>query len=91
MTKKSRTDKERRYLKRVKELNCGVCGASGPSDAHHPRFPVGAGQRSEDFLAIPLCKECHTGKNGIHGDRALWKVYRLDEPAVLAQTIGQLM
>jgi hypothetical protein len=29
------TQRERRHLAAVKEMPCGVCGASGPSDAHH--------------------------------------------------------
>ena len=27
--------RERRHLAVVKEMDCGVCGAPGPSDAHH--------------------------------------------------------
>lgn len=29
--------------------------------------------------------------NGIHGDRALWKIYKVEELDVLANTIQQLM
>jgi hypothetical protein len=29
------TQRERRHLAAVKEMPCGVCGAAGPSDAHH--------------------------------------------------------
>jgi hypothetical protein len=49
------------------------------------------GQRASDWLAIPLCKACHQGDSGIHGDRALWRVYRLEEPDALARTIERLM
>lgn len=47
-------------------------------------------QRADDFLVIPLCKACHQGKNGIHGDRALWKIYKTNELDALARTIEVL-
>lgn len=80
----------RNHLQRIKELPCGLCGASGPSDAHHIREGQGMGQRASDYLAIPLCKECHQGPCGLHGNRALWKVYKREELDVLAETIAKL-
>ena len=80
----------RSHLQRIKELPCGLCGASGPSDAHHIREGQGMGQRASDYLAIPLCKDCHQGPCGLHGNRTLWKVYKREELDVLAETIAKL-
>jgi hypothetical protein len=77
------TQRERRHLAAVKEMPCGVCGASGPSDAHHI-------EQGQQFLCIPLCYDCHRGANGLHGTKALWRVRKLDELKVLNDTIETL-
>lgn len=75
---------ERRHLAIIKELPCGVCGASGPSDAHHI-------DQGLQYLCIPLCKDCHQGSfNGIHGQQRIWKVYKKTELTVLNDTIRKL-
>ena len=79
------TAKERVHLARIKEMSCGVCGAEGPSDAHHIK-------QHKQYLCIPLCKDCHQGSfNGIHGQQRIWKVQRQDEMSVLNDTIAKLM
>ena len=71
------TARERQHLSAVKEMPCGVCGASGPSDAHHI-------EQGKQFLCIPLCKDCHQGAhNGIHGQRRIWNVLKKTELSVL--------
>ena len=76
--------RERRHLAAVKEMPCGVCGAAGPSDAHHI-------EQHQQFLCIPLCKDCHQGShNGIHGRRAIWNVTKKTEMSVLNDTVEQL-
>lgn len=75
---------------RVKELPCALCDAPPPSDAHHILTGRTPGVRSGDFLCLPLCKECHQGKNGIHGDKALWRVYKVSEHDLLNQTLERL-
>lgn len=78
------TARERRHLAAVKELPCGVCGASGPSDAHHI-------EQGRQFLCIPLCKDCHQGAhNGVHGQRRIWNVMKKTELSVLNDTIDKL-
>ena len=82
----------RKYIEVIKSLPCALCGASGPSDAHHIREGQGMAQRADDFLAIPLCKDCHQGQhNGIHGNRAMWKVMKKTELDLLAETIERLV
>jgi hypothetical protein len=79
------TARERDHLQRIKEMPCGVCGASGPSDAHHI-------QQHKQYLCIPLCKDCHQGAfNGIHGQARIWSVYKKDEMSVLNDVIEELM
>lgn len=78
------TAKERRYLAGVKELPCGVCGAHGPSEAHHI-------VQNLQYLCVPLCVDCHRGSNGWHGTKALWKIRKLDEFDVLNDTIRKLL
>lgn len=81
----------RSHIERIKRMDCVLCGATGPSDAHHIREGQGIGQRASDYLAIPLCKSCHQGENGVHGDKTLQKVYKMEELDLLAETIEKLM
>lgn len=78
------TPSERRHLQKVKSLPCGVCGAAGPSDAHHI-------EQHKQYLCIPLCYDCHRGYNGIHGTKALWRVRKLSELDVLNETVKTLL
>ena len=79
------TARERRHLESVKELPCGVCGASPPSDAHHIKQHL-------QYLCIPLCKDCHQGSyNGIHGQRRIWEVMKKTELTVLNETLRKLI
>jgi hypothetical protein len=88
--KRAATKAERDYVRRVKELSCGLCGAAGPSSAHHIRTGQGMGQRAGHHLTIPLCWEHHQGKTGIHGDQSAWRVRHVTELDVLDDTIGRL-
>lgn len=83
---------ERRYIEKIKSMPCALCGAHPPSDAHHLREGMGMAQRNSDYLTIPLCKDCHQGShNGIHGERALWKVMKETELSLLAKTIRSMI
>lgn len=79
------SESEKKHLHRIKEMDCSVCGASGPSDAHHIAQHM-------QYLTIPLCKDCHQGShNGIHGEARLWKVLRKTELSCLNETIRKLL
>lgn len=80
---------ESAYMGRVAELPCAICGDM-PVQLHHLREGMGMAQRNSNFLVVPLCPVCHTGTHGIHGDRQLLKVRKLDEMALLALTIEAL-
>lgn len=48
------------------------------------------GQRASDFLTVALCPDCHQGPLGVHGDRALLRIHKVDELDLLARTIAAL-
>ena len=79
---------ESNHIEKIKNMPCGVCGNSAPSDAHHI---LENSRRISHFAVIPLCKSCHQDNhNGIHGRKAMWKVMRKTELLVLAETIERL-
>ena len=81
--------KESRHMQKIKELPCGVCGQSAPSDAHHIKE---GDRRVSHYATIPLCKSCHQDShNGIHGEKAMWKIFKKTELLVLAETIEKLI
>lgn len=79
------TKAEREHVQRIKEMPCGVCETSGPSEAHELK-------QGQWFTSIPLCADCHRGSfNGIHGQARIWAVKKLDEQEVLNETLRQLL
>jgi hypothetical protein len=82
--KKAPTSSERIHIARIKGMDCVVCGASGPSECHE----INQGQW---FTSMPLCPDCHRGNlNGIHGQKRMWAVQKLDELSDLNKTLGLL-
>ncbi len=79
----SYTRLERAHLEAVKSLPCSVCHAPAPSEAHHI-------EQKQAFTVVALCIECHRGKGGIHGDKTLWRIYKMDELEALNVTIKRL-
>ena len=78
------TKAERAHIVRIKEMACGVCGAHGPSECHEIK-------QGQWFTSIPLCPDCHRGAlNGLHGQKRMWAVMKVDELDVLAWTIQSL-
>ena len=79
------TKSERVHIEKVKSLCCSICDAPGPSHAHHIK-------QSNPYLCVALCSDCHQGAhNGIHGQKAIWRVMKMDEIDALAITIVRLM
>lgn len=82
---KAISEAESAHLARVKALPCSVCGAAGPSDAHHI-------EQGQHFTVIPLCRDCHQGAfNGLHGQKRIWAVMKATELSCLNSTIKQLV
>jgi hypothetical protein len=61
-----------------------------PVEVHHLMSGRVPGRRSSDWLAIPLCPDCHRGRNGIHGQQAMLKVMRKTELDLLAETFQRV-
>lgn len=81
---KAHTADESAHLAAVKALPCSVCDHPAPSDAHH----VNQGQH---YTTIALCKDCHQGSfNGIHGQKRMWLIKKLDEWGALNITTRRL-
>ena len=47
----------------------------------------GKSQRASNFLTLPLCPSCHTGPQGVHGDKTMMRIMKTDELGLLADTI----
>ena len=78
------TKAEHDHVSRVKELPCSVCNQAGPSEAHEPVQGLW-------FLSIALCPDCHRGSvNGLHGQKVMWRVMKLDEWSALNITLARL-
>lgn len=79
------TAAESAHMAKVKSLDCSVCDAPGPSEAHH----IVQGQH---MTTIALCPECHTNPFlGWHGQKRAWTVRKLDELGALNITLRRLM
>jgi hypothetical protein len=61
-----------------------------PATVHHLRTGQGKGQRASDYLTVALCPDCHQGPHGIHGDRSLLRIAKVEELDLLALTIEAL-
>jgi hypothetical protein len=83
------TSAERSHMDRIAQLPCACCGAHGVH-VHHIREGQGMSQRASNFLTVPLCPDCHTGPNGIHGNKSLMRIQKLDELDLLARTIERM-
>ena len=82
--KRAMTSAERGHVARIKSMDCCVCGAHGPSDAHEI-------EQGLWWVSLPLCSSCHTGPQGWHGDKSHWRVRKLDELKVLNETLRKLL
>jgi len=69
---------------RVKESGCAVCGAGGVVEAHHTK-------QGNHFTTIGLCDCCHRGPMGIHGDKTMWRIHKMDENDALNETLRRVL
>jgi len=69
MAKKPATKAEKERMAKVAELSCCICG-DWPTHVHHI---TQYGRRLGHMFTLPLCPNCHVGKNGFSGlDRSAW-------------------
>lgn len=98
MVKRTATTRERQYMTKVAMLGCVICRNAGygetPAEIHHIREGQGGGQRSSNYLTIPLCQNHHRlGGDGVAyhaNDKQFEKLYG-SELELLAQTIGEVL
>ena len=80
----------KRHMHRVAEFGadhgCVVCGEPY-AHVHHLMEGRTPGRREDDWLTMPLCWECHEGKDGIHGTRQRWTLRKMRENLALAITL----
>jgi hypothetical protein len=81
------TKAEKYHMDRVAQLPCCLCEHAGPSEVHHIREGQGMSQRAGNMLVIPLCASCHRGPKGIHGDRTMLRIRKVDELDLLNETL----
>jgi len=78
------TPRESAHVALVKVAGCVVCDAPGPNDAHHIN-------QGEHFTCVALCHDCHQGAfNGIHGQKVMWRIKKLDEMKALNLTLERV-
>jgi hypothetical protein len=68
---------------------CVVC-KEPYSELHHILEGRTPGRKSDDWLTIPLCYECHRGTHGIHGTRNRWKSAKASELSLLASVLKSI-
>lgn len=80
----------KRHMQRVSDYGsvagCSVCGEPY-AHLHHILEDRTPGRRSDDWLTIPLCWECHEGTHGIHGTRQRFSMHKTSETKALAKTL----
>lgn len=76
---------EKTHIERVKEMTCALCEAPGPSEIHEIK-------QGQWFTSVPLCADCHRGSfNGLHGQKRMWSLKKMDELDALAVTVERLV
>lgn len=82
--KARRTRDEDSHIEAVKSLPCVICDTPGPCEAHEPVQGLW-------FCSIALCADCHRGsKNGLHGQKVMWRIKKWDEWDALNETLKRL-
>ena len=76
---------EQKHVIKIKQLNCSVCDASEPSECHEIK-------QGQWFTSIALCPSCHRDNfNGLHGQKRMWAIKKMDELDALNVTIERLL
>lgn len=87
--KPSMKDDEREYVRLVKLQPCSVCDEGGGEAAPSEDHEIKQGQW---YTSIALCASCHRGPLlGLHGQRRMWILKKMDELDALAITIQRIM
>lgn len=81
--KKAMTVAERSHVGQVKESGCAVCDAAGFVEAHEIKQGLW-------WTSIGLCADCHRGPMGIHGDKTMWRIHKMEEIDALNETLRRI-
>ena len=83
--KPSRTKAESAHIERVKSTPCVICDAPPPSECHEI-------EQGQWFTSVALCADCPRGSvNGLHGQRAMWRVTKHTELSALNETLRRVL
>lgn len=63
------------YLEHTRKQACLCCGRMNCSEVHHLKLmgETGTGYKADDWLTIPLCRECHIEDLHQHGQQSFYK------------------
>ena len=63
------------YLEHTRKQACLCCGRANMSEVHHLKLTgeSGTGYKADDWLTIPLCRECHIEDLHQHGQETFYK------------------
>lgn len=79
------TPDESEHMRLVKLCPCSVCSEPPPSAAHHI-------VQGDHYTTVALCDDCHQGSvNGLHGQKVMWRIYKMDELGALNVTIRNVL
>lgn len=84
-------ERDEHYLAWLRTQPCAICGKT-PSDPAHLRFSsigdgkreTGAGEKSSDHWAVPLCRAHHNEQHSMN-EREFWASYGIDPIALSMQ------
>lgn len=94
MTRRYKTPGEKAYHDVVASLPCVLCGLLDQpqrtrTTVHHDTQSAGMAQRAGHYLVAALCRECHQGPTGLHGDKTLMRIAKVSEADLISETVGQ--
>lgn len=91
MNGRSKSPAARAYHSVVASLPCVLCEfldlrQATRTTVHHDTISAGMAQRSGDFLVAALCRDCHQGPQGVHGDKTLLRIAKCSEADLIDWT-----
>lgn len=94
MSRRYKTAGEKAFHDVVASLPCVLCGILGQQQrtrttVHHDTRSAGIAQRSGHYLVAGLCRDCHQGPTGLHGDKTLLRIAKVNEADLISETVGQ--
>ncbi len=81
--KPAQTAQEKRHVEKLANQPCIICGSS-PVEIHEP-------EQGYWFASMPLCYECHRGKDGWHGTRLRWSLNKMTELKAINESLRSVL